>query len=267
MERAVLRTAGLVLVISLFVTCRQGGRADLHVAVASSLTVVIDELESRYSARTGTELKVSTGASGNLFAQVASGAPFDLFLSADREYPERMIEEGLAYEDSLTTYCYGIVVIWARSDSGIDPRRLKWDALRHPAARRIAVANPTLAPYGRVALDLLERQEISQEVSARIVVGENVNQAAHFGASGAAQVALIPLSLAQTQSLRQTGSFWEIPETEYASVEQAAVILKAAGDRRANAQKFLDWVIGREAGEIFSAAGFRPVGRGAKGSP
>lgn len=266
MRRAVVWTAVFVLAMA-FLACRGDSVQDLHIAVASSLTLVAEELEDRYATQTGVALKISTGASGTLYAQIASGAPFDIFLSADQYYPQRMVDQGLAFEDSLRTYCYGILVIWAGRNSGIDPLQLRWHSLSHPAARRIAIANPSLAPYGRAALQLIKKHGIAEEVNERIVVGENVSQAAHFGASGAAQVALIPLSLAKTEVLQRAGSFWRIPQPEYPRIEQAAVILKTAGDRRESAQGFLDWLFSPEAGEILSSAGFLPAEPGEKGNP
>src|SRR5438094_10653271 len=120
----------------------------LTIAAASDLQTVMPSIAERFEAKTGVTTRVSFGSSGNFFSQLQNGAPFDVFLSADLDYPQRLIDAGVALADTLYEYASGRLVLWARKDAGVDVRR-GLSLLADPRVRRIAIANPEHAPYGR----------------------------------------------------------------------------------------------------------------------
>ncbi len=245
----------LVLVLS------SSGHADeVRVAAASDLNFVFREVAAGFEKQSGHRLRVSYGSSGNFFAQIQSGAPFDVFFSADAEYPRRLQAEGLSQEGSLYVYAIGRIVIWAprgspdlrKEDLGKDGMR----ALLNPAVRKIAIANPKHAPYGRAAVAALKHFGIYQQVESRLVYGENVSQAAQFVESGNAQAGILALSLASAPQMKDRGQMWLIPEEAHPRLEQAAVVLRAARSPKA-AAALLDYLRGPDGQAILKRYGFQ----------
>jgi molybdate transport system substrate-binding protein len=171
---------------------------------------------------------VTLGASGSLYAQIANGAPVDLFLSADTLAPARIEAAGLALPGSLFTYALGRLVVWVPRSSGLDLERRGLAALLDPSVRKVAIANPSLAPYGRAAEAALRQAGLSEALAGKLVLGESVAQAAQFAESGNAQAALLPLSLALAPPLSTEGRSWEVPASAHPSIEQAGVIPRSA---------------------------------------
>jgi molybdate transport system substrate-binding protein len=232
------------------------GRRVLRVAAAADLKFALDEVLSRFHERhPDVRVRVSYGSSGNFFRQLSEHAPFDLFFSADVDYPRQLIARGLARKDSEFLYAVGHLVVWVRRDSGIDVEKLGARALLEPSVRKIAIANPRHAPYGRAAKKALESLGLYARVRDRIVLGENVAQAAQFVQSGAADVGVIALSQALAPTLRQEGRFWEIPLKDYPRLEQGGVILSWAEDRPA-AEALRAFVLGSEGKAILRRYGF-----------
>jgi molybdate transport system substrate-binding protein len=199
---------------------------DLRVAAASDLQAVLPGLVARFEQQTGRRVAVTYGSSGNFFSQIRSGAPFDVFLSADVDYPRRLEQEGVIARGSVTRYAIGRLVLWTRTDSGVDLRR-GFDALTAPAVRRIAIANPEHAPYGRAAVAAMRAAGVYDRLKARLVLGENIAQAAQFAQSGNADVGIIALSLTRATTLRTTGTFVEVPAALHPPLEQGAGIVRA----------------------------------------
>src|SRR5262249_5113318 len=189
------------------------------VAAAADLKFALPEVIQEFERRNpGIRVKVSFGSSGKFFAQLANRAPFDLFLSADMEYPGRLIDAGLADRDSLFVYALGHLVLWAPPGSPVDVERLGTRALLGPAVRKIAIANPRVAPYGQAAEAALRNLHLYEQVKEKLVLGENVAQAVQHVQSGAAQVGIIPLVMARSPVL-QGGRFWEVPAEAYPRME------------------------------------------------
>jgi len=210
---------------------------DLRVAAAADLQVVFPRLAERFQSATGDRVVATFGSSGNFFSQIRNGAPFDVFLSADAEYPTRLVAERLAYADSESRYAAGRLVVWARTDSGIDVRA-GLRAVLNPRVKRVAIANPEHAPYGRAALAALRHEGLYDAVMSRLVLGENISQTAQFVESGNAQVGLIALSIALAPALRSEGTYAEVPATLHPPIEQTGVVLIRATDAAA-ARRFL----------------------------
>lgn len=228
----------------------------LTIAAASDMQPVLPRLVARFEQQTGHTVRITFGSSGNFLAQIRSGAPFDVFLSADMDYPKQLESAGLTEPGTVRPYATGALVLWTRRGSGIDVQR-GLAALSSDRVRRIAVANPEHAPYGRAAVAALRSAGIYDLVRAKFVFGENVAQAAQFVQSGNADAGLLPLSLAKSAPLVAAGEFATIPSTLYPAIEQAAVILRASSQKDA-ARAFLKYLTGPEAVATLADAGFGP---------
>jgi molybdate transport system substrate-binding protein len=232
------------------------GERVVTVAAAADLQFALDEVLAEFHrAHPGIRAEVSYGSSGNFFAQLSNHAPFDIFFSADIDYPRRLIEQGLADKDSAFRYAAGHLVVWTRRDSPLDVEKLGARALLDPGVRNIAIANPKHAPYGRAAEAALKKLEVYDRIKDRLVLGENVAQAAQFVESGSADAGVIALSLALSPGLRDKGRYWEVPLDAYPRLEQGGVILSWARDRLA-ADTLRSFVLGAEGKAILRRYGF-----------
>lgn len=229
---------------------------EITVAAASDLNYALKDLASRFEKQTGDKIILSFGSSGNLFSQIQSGAPYDLFFSADIAYPQKLASAGLIDSSSLRTYAIGRLVLWAPNNSSLDPQKLKMDLLLQPAVQHIAIANPAHAPYGRAAMAALEHFGLKDKVAGKLVFGENISQAAQFVQSGNAQAGLIALSLAVSPAMKDSGRYWELPPDSYPELQQAVALLSAS-KHKAAAKAFLDYVISAEGAAVLESYGFR----------
>jgi molybdate transport system substrate-binding protein len=200
---------------------------NLTVAAASDLQFALPAVVAQFEKDTGQTVRVTFGSSGNFFAQMQNGAPFDVFLSADIDYPRRLERAGVAERGGLYEYATGRLVLWTRSDSGIDVRR-GLTVLADARVRRIAIANPEHAPYGRAAVAALRHEGLYDQVRGKFILGENISQTAQFAQSGSADVGVIALALALAPALKNSGTYFEIPETLHPPIEQAAVVLSSS---------------------------------------
>jgi molybdate transport system substrate-binding protein len=197
------------------------------VAAAGDLRGVLDELKTGFEAgHPGIQLQLSFGASGSLTAQIQQGAPFDVFLSADEGFPQQLQKAGLVRDPGPFPYTTGSLTLWLRKDLGLDPARDGWQVLFSPAIRKIATANPQVAPYGRAAEAALRRAGIYQQVQPRLVFADNIAQAAQFLQAGTAEAGLISSTQANNPALRQAGTLWPVPANTYPPLRQAGVILR-----------------------------------------
>ena len=226
----------------------------LRVAAAADLQFAMDDLSGRYEKRTGTKVAVSYGSSGNFRTQIENGAPFDLFFSADVAYPKQLVSSGLADADSLYVYAYGRLVLWARAGENLRLAERGFSALTDPQVRKIAIANPEHAPYGRAAVAALQKAGLYDEVKSKLVYGENISQAAQFAETGSAQVGILALSLTFAPGTKG-GERWEIPADLYPALEQGAVVIHASSNK-AGARAFLEFVKSAEAREVLLKYGF-----------
>jgi molybdate transport system substrate-binding protein len=235
-----------------------GRRVD--VAAAADLKFALDEIGREFGRKhPDVAVRVTYGSSGNFHAQIVNGAPFDLYFSADAEYPRRLVDAGLAGREDLFPYAIGRIVLWVPKASAV---RVEdgLGVLARPEVRRVAIANPRHAPYGRAAEAALRRAGIHAAVSGKLVFGENVAQAAHFVQSGAADAGLIALSLARAPALAGEGRYFEVPVEDYPRMEQAGVILRRARDPGAS-RAFRDFVVGSDGRAILKRYGFALPGQ------
>jgi molybdate transport system substrate-binding protein len=228
---------------------------EVSIAAASDVNFAFKEIVAEFEKRTGNTVKLSLGSSGNFFAQISNGAPFDLFFSADIGYPQKLEQAGLAEPETLYMYAVGRIVLWVPKGSPIAVQALGIEALQHPSVKKIAIANPKHAPYGRAAVAAMEHFKVYGAIKDKLVLGENVSQTAQFVQTGGADIGIIALSLAVAPAMKDTGMFWEVPLEAYPRLEQGAVILKTAKDLK-TARAFLDYIKSPEGTTVFKRYGF-----------
>jgi molybdate transport system substrate-binding protein len=232
----------------------QPGRS-ISVAAAGDLKFALDEAVQAFGeARPDLPVQVTYGASGSLFAQIENGAPFDLFLSADIDYPRQLRKRGLTVEGSEFTYAVGHLVLWVPRGSPLEIER-GLDVLNDARSKKIALANPRFAPYGRAAVAALKSSKVYDQVKDRLVYGDNVTQAAQFAEKGAADVGLIALSLALAPAMRDQGRYWRIPTSAYPRLEQGGAVLAGAHNRE-GAEALRAFLVGEKGRAVLERFGF-----------
>jgi molybdate transport system substrate-binding protein len=246
--------ANLAVALLVGLTALHAQSGDLTIAAASDLQTVFPHLVSGFERATGRKATVTFGSSGNFFAQIQNGAPYDVYFSADIDYPRRLAASGHADAKTLYEYATGRIVLWTRKDSGIDVKR-GLGVLRDARVRRIAIANPTVAPYGRAAVAALRSEKLYDAVQRKLVQGDNIAQTAQLADSGNADVAILAHSLALGDALSASGTYAEIPASAHPPIEQGAIVISAS-KKRAAAERFLAYVKGAEAQAALRKFGF-----------
>jgi len=238
------------------------GQAPLRVAAAADLEPALPPILDQFQRATGIHADATYQSAATLATQIENGAPFDVFLSADRSFPKRLIDDGLAdaagSADSSNpiTYARGTLVLWARKDSNLPFPSL--DLLRSPALKRLAIANPDRAPYGRAAVTALKSLKLYDTLKPRLVTAENIAQAAQFVDSANADAGLVSLTSALTPRLSADGSYFTIPRDLYPPIEQGAVIVSNT-KQRAAAHKLLDFLLSPPVQAELAKSGLTPV--------
>jgi len=212
----------------------------LTVAAAADLQSVLKEVAAQFEKETGSKVELSFGSSGTFFAQIQNGAPYDVFFSADMDYPKKLETGGLGESGSLYQYATGKIVLWAPSASGVDVSK-GLGVVTDSAVRKLAIANPTHAPYGRAAEAALKKAGLWEKVSSKLVLGENISQAAQFVQSGNADVGILALSLVLAPAMKDKGRYFEIPQELYPPLQQAALILKNSKHKQ-TAHRFMEFI-------------------------
>jgi molybdate transport system substrate-binding protein len=230
----------------------------VRVAAASDLRFALQEVAARLAARER-PLRVEAvyGSSGNLHAQLRQRAPYDLFLSADIAYPADLVAHGVGAKEDLFTYAQGRLVLWVASGSPLPIERDRLAALR--TARRVAMANPAHAPYGRAAEAALRGAGVWDAVRSRLLLAENIAQAAQFVQSGAADAGLIARSLAVAAPMRGAGRFVEVPADAHPPLMQGGLVPAHAANR-AGALAVRDYLVGAAGRELLARNGFDVAG-------
>jgi molybdate transport system substrate-binding protein len=218
-------------------------KKELRVAAASDLQPVMPAFADAYEKAKGVKLVVSYGSSATLATQIQNGAPIDIFFSADYSFPEQLVAANLTDAKAPTQYAKGTLVLWARKDSPLQP--IDGNSLTDPRLKSLAIADEFHAPYGRAAVAALKWMKLYDTLKPRLVIGENITQAAQYAESGNAQLGLISLTLASTPHFKDAGSYVMIPPTTYPPIIQCAVVI-AKSDRKTEAHDFLDWMLSPE---------------------
>lgn len=217
----------------------------IHIAVASNFAGPAKKIAERFEEETGTEVILSFGSSGKLYAQIVNGAPYDVFLSADQEKPAKLLEQGLEAEPF--TYAVGRLVLWTkRADIDV----LKW--LKDGEFSFLAMANPDLAPYGKAAVETQAILGMDPSILKRTVMGENVTQSYQFVQTGNADLGFVALSQLMIEGEISEGSAWIVPEENHAPILQDGILLNERDDARA----FVDFLQSAPIREIISISGY-----------
>jgi molybdate transport system substrate-binding protein len=234
----------------------QAQQAPLRIAAAADLQPVLPPILVQFEQSTGIHAEATFQASAALTTQIQNGAPFDLFLSADLGYPKRLIDASLADSGVPIIYARGTLVLWTRKDS-------KWptpslSTLSDPNLKRLAIANPDRAPYGKAAIATLTSLKLLESLKPKFVIAENISQTAQFAETRNADAGLISLTSASTSHLQSIGNYFLIPRNLYPPIEQGAVIITKSTQRE-NAHKFLDYLLSAPIQHQLSIAGLTPV--------
>jgi molybdate transport system substrate-binding protein len=235
-----LRLLSAIVILLILLAPVRAAAEEITVAAASDLTFVFPEVSAKFETETGNSVKFSFGSSGNFLSQIQNGAPFDMFFSADIGYPKKLEAAGLVEPGTLYEYAVGKLVLWVPSASTLDLKR-GLAVLTDPSVHKIAIANPEHAPYGRAAVAAMKHEGVYDQVSGKLVMGENISQTAQFVQSGNADLGLLALSLAVAPNLKEKGRYELVPTSDYPPIEQAAVIIKSS-KKKETAQQFLTFI-------------------------
>ena len=235
--------------LGVVVACKAKPAAPLRVAAAADLAHAFSELTPAFTALTPSDLKLSSGATGLLARQITQGAPFDLFLAANVGYVDQVVKAGACDGSTVQTYARGRLVIWIKGAGGAE---LTPAALADARFKHIAIANPEHAPYGKAAKEALTRAGVWEQVSQRMVYGENVQQTQELAKSGNADVAIVGLSLAVGSP---SGSFALVDEALYSPIDQALVVCKH-GANAEGARKLAEFLRAPAGRKILRKYGF-----------
>jgi molybdate transport system substrate-binding protein len=239
--------AGLLLTLSSQVLADA-----LTVAVAASAQYAFADLHAAFNEKTGHKLKPVVGSSGKLSAQIMHGAPFDVLLSADMEYPEKLHAAGFASAPKV--YAYGALVLWTLNDFDLG----SWQQLlRDPTLRRIAIASPKTAPYGRETMNMLAHFKLDQALKPKLVIGESVSQVNQYVHSRAADAGFTAKSVVMSPDIRGQGKWIELPSNSYQPIAQGIAVLKH-GEQNSpkTAQQFHDFMLSPSAHAILERYGY-----------
>jgi molybdate transport system substrate-binding protein len=230
-------------------------RRTIAVAVAANLKGAVEELKKGFEAeQAGVEVLLTLGASGTFFAQIQNGAPFDLFLSADRDYPLKVVAQKLGAAADERVYAFGKLVAWLPPASTLDLERKGLAALVEPGVERISIANPAVAPFGRATEAAFKAAGVYDAVKEKLVLGTSVAQAAQFATTGAADVAFLPQSITFGKELAG-GKVVLVPEALYPKIEQSGIVLAAAKEPEL-ARAFLRHITGAKGRATLAKYGY-----------
>jgi len=246
-RRSVL-AAALAGVLSLMTTA-SALAAETRVAVAANFTAPAKDIAARFEAKTGHRAVLSFGSSGQFYAQIANGAPFEVFLSADVERPLKAEAEGLAVVGTRFTYATGRLVLWSRTAGLVDGRG---EILAKGSFEKLAIADPRLAPYGQAAVETLGKRRLYDTLKPRIVTGSSITQTFQYIQTGAAELGFVALSQVIDE---KGGSRWIVPAADHTPIDQQAVLLKT-GANNAAARAFMAFLKGSEAKAIIRRYGY-----------
>ena len=246
-----------ILTLALLALCALTASAQqpLRVAAAADLQPLLPKLLKQFTAQTGIPAQASYKSSATLATAIINGAPFDLFLAADFSFPQRVIAAGLAEEPKPIPYARGTLVLWTRNDTPF--KDLSYLSLTSPELKSLAIANPKHAPYGRAAMQFLETLSNYNRLKPKLVLAENIAQAAQYAESGNAQIGLISLTSALTPRMKMQGHFYKIPWSGYLPIFQGAVVIKNSANAQA-AHRFLAFLASTPIARELQAGGLAP---------
>jgi molybdate transport system substrate-binding protein len=230
----------------------------LRIAAAADLEPVLPAVLAAFEKQTGIPATATYQSSATLAQQITNGAPFDLFLSADTGFPQKVIDAGMATETKPVVYARGTLVLWARKDSAaLHGKAVSMSILSDPGLQSVAIANPEHAPYGRAAQAAIAKLGLTDELAPKLRVAANIAQAAQYADSGNAQVGFISLTSASTPRLMSDGTYVPIPAADYPAILQGAVVVLHA-QNAGNGQIFLRFLLGPATASLLKQKGLMP---------
>jgi len=225
---------------------------EVQVAVAANFTTQKQVIAADFEKDTGNKVVASYGATGQFYAQIKNGAPFEVFLSADDTTPAKLESEGMTVPGSRFTYAIGALALWSAKDGYVDANG---DVLKKNEFRHLAIANPKTAPYGLAATQALDKLGLAQAVAPKIVEGQNISQTQQFIATGNAELGFVALSQIYKNGKITSGSAWMVPESLHEPIKQDAVILTKGKDNAA-AKAFVEYLKGPKAAAVIKSFGY-----------
>ena len=246
MKRGVIASLCLMLPLSVWA-------AEVRVAVAANFAGPMKDIAAVFESQTGHKPVLTPGASGKFYAQITNGAPFDVFLSADDETPQKLEKVGKAVQGSRFTYAIGRLILWSPKDNWVTDGV---DLLKKEDFRFLAIANPRVAPYGIAAVQTMQKIGVLSQLEPKVVQGENISQTHQFVTSGNADLGFVALSQVWQNGKLKSGSGWLVPETYHDALRQDAVLLEA-GKQSEAAKALLNFLKSDKAREIMTAYGYK----------
>ncbi len=243
----------LLLLCASFAMAGNAFADQVQVAVAANFTAPMQAIASAFEKDTGHSVQASYGATGQFYAQISNGAPFEVFLSADDSTPAKLEQEGLSVKGSRFTYAIGTLVLWSPKQGFVDDQGA---VLKKGEFKHLSIANPKAAPYGLAATQTLAKLGLSDALKGKIVEGQNITQALQFVSTGNAELGFVALSQVYKDGQITSGSAWMVPETMYEPIRQDALILKK-GEANPAAKALVEYLRGPKAAEIIKAYGYK----------
>jgi molybdate transport system substrate-binding protein len=227
---------------------------DVQVAVASNFTAPMEKIAEAFAKDTGHHAVLAFGATGKFYAQIKNGAPFEVLLAADDATPAKLEREGAAVPGTPFTYAIGKLVLWSANPEMVDARG---EVLRKGDFKHLAIANPSTAPYGAAAVEVLTQLKLREILAPKLVQGENVTQAFQFVASGNAELGFVALSQVFEDGKITKGSAWRVPSELHRPLRQDAAVLMP-GKGKAAVAALIDYLKGGKAKAVISSYGYGP---------
>lgn len=235
-------------------TALQAHADEVSVAVAANFAGPLAKIAEGYTGATGHTLRVSSGATGKFYAQIVSGAPFEVLIAADDETPRKLTAEGHAVAGSQFTYAIGRLALWSAQPGYVDAEGA---VLASGGYTHLAIANPKIAPYGRAGVEVLKARGLTDTVAPKLVTAESIAQAYQFVATGNAELGFVALSQVAVPGKPVTGSYWLVPPSLYGEIRQDAVLLKA-GEKNPAATALLAYLKTPAAKAVIQSYGYGP---------
>lgn len=245
--------AGLMFSTALFPAAAYS--QDLRIAAATELKFLFEDVSSQFQEKFAGQVSLVFDNSGALFEKIKNGESFDLFFSSDLRYPKRLEQTGEGEPGTLYRYGISGLVIWVPKESKLDLQELHMNVLLDPSVKKVAIPDPSLAPPGRAAFDALSYFKLEEQVRKKFILTDTSWMAARYVESGAAEVAIIPLSLAAAPAMRAAGRYWEIPRAAYPPIEVSSIILRDALHRD-SARAFLLYLNSKTGRDLMHLYGF-----------
>jgi molybdate transport system substrate-binding protein len=243
----------LLAIAALSATINVAVAETLTVAVAANVKFVFDELKTAFKNSSGVEVMGVFASSGKINAQIKSGAPYDVFLSADMDFPEALYKDGLAMS-APKVYARGVLVLWTLQNLDL---KQGMNILKSPAVKKVAIANPKLAPYGREAMHALEHFKLNKEIESKLIFGESIGQVNQYIDSQSVEIGFTAKSVVLAPQLQGHGTWVEVPRDSYEPIEQGMVILKHGNETNAAAAKqFMTFMASAQARKILEQFGY-----------